>query len=133
MGVEVKLFAVLGAFFVPVGVVYGIVTDWREPVGATGLLLASLLGSMIAYYLWFTARKLDMRPEDDPGATIDEQEGDYGFFAPHSWWPLPLAAAAALCFLGVAVGWWIFIIGATFGVVAIVGWTFEYFKGEHAV
>jgi hypothetical protein len=38
-----------------------------------------------------------------------------------------------VCFLGLAVGWWLFIIGASLGVVALVGWTFEYFKGPHAV
>ena len=36
-------------------------------------------------------------------------------------------------FLGLAVGWWLFIIGASIGVVGLVGWTFEYFKGEHAL
>jgi hypothetical protein len=43
-----------------------------------------------------------------------------------------LAASAALCFLGLAIGFWIAIIGAVFGVVALVGWTFEYFSGPHA-
>ena len=88
---------------------------------------------MIAFYLWATARTPPARPEDDPSGDIAEAEGEYGFFSPHSWWPLPLAAAAAICFLGLAVGWWLFIIGAAFGVVALVGWTFEYFKGDDAV
>ena len=43
------------------------------------------------FYLWWTARKLDDRPEDDPAAPISAAEGEYGFFSPHSWWPLPLA------------------------------------------
>ena len=73
---------------------------------------------MIAFYLWATGRRLPERPEDNPGGEIAEFEGEYGFFSPHSWWPLPLAAAAAVCFLGIAVGWWMFIIGAAFGVVA---------------
>ncbi len=133
MGVEVKLFWMLAAFFLPVGIIYGFATGWSEPVGITGLFLCTLLGSMISYYLWFTARRLERRPEDNPGALIEEQEGDYGFFSPHSWWPLPLAGAAAICFLGLAVGWWLFIIGASAGVVALIGWTFEYYKGEHAV
>ena len=72
-------------------------------------------------------------PSDDPLGDIDEIQGDYGFFSPHSWWPLFLGAAAALCFLGLAVGWWMFIIGAFFAVPALVGWTFEYWKGEHAL
>ena len=36
-------------------------------------------------------------------------------------------------FAGLAVGWWLFIIGAFFAVPSLVGWTFEYWKGEHAL
>jgi hypothetical protein len=133
MKIEHKLFVILACFFAPVGVVYGIATDWKEPVGPAGLFLSAGLGAMIAFYLYQTARRLPERPEDNPGGEIDEHEGEYGFFSPHSWWPLPLAASAALIFLGLAVGWWIAIIGAAFGVVALVGWTFEYFRGPHAV
>jgi hypothetical protein len=133
MKIEYKLFVILAAFFVPVGVAYGYFTHWSEPVGVTGLFLSAGLGAMIAFYLLVTGRRLPERPEDNPGGEIAEQEGDYGFFSPHSWWPLPLAAAGALCFLGLAVGWWLFIIGAVVGVVALIGWTFEYFKGPHAV
>jgi hypothetical protein len=34
--------------------------------------------------------------------------------------------------LGVVIGWWLVIIGATLGVVALTGWVFEYYRGEHA-
>ncbi len=133
MRAEYKLFGVVAAFFLPVALIYGFATHWREPVGFVGLLLCFGLGMMISFYLWATARRLPgERPEDNPAGEIDEQEGEYGFFSPHSWWPLALAGASALCFLGVAVGWWLFIIGAFLGVVALVGWTFEYFHGEHA-
>ena len=133
MKIEYKLFVILAIFFVPVGLAYGHFTGWSEPVGTVGLFLSAGLGAMIAFYLLVTGRRLPERPEDNPSGEIAEQEGDYGFFSPHSWWPLPLAGAAALCFLGLAVGWWLVIIGATLGVVALVGWTFEYFKGPHAV
>jgi Cytochrome c oxidase subunit IV len=133
MKIEYKLFVILAIFFVPVGLAYGVFSNWEEPVGSVGLFLAAGLAAMIAFYLRVTGRRLPERPEDNPGGEIAEQEGDYGFFSPHSWWPLPLAAAGALCFLGLAVGWWLFIMGAALGVVALVGWTFEYFKGPHAV
>ena len=133
MKIEYKLFVILAAFFAPLGVIYGFFTHWREPVGPAGLFLSAGLCLMIAFYLAVTGRRLPERPEDNPAGEIAEQEGEYGFFSPHSWWPLPLAGAAALCFLGLAVGWWLFVIGATFGVFALVGWTFEYFKGPHAV
>ena len=47
-----------------------------------------------------------------------------------SWWPLQLGVAALLTFLGLAVGWWIFLIGVLFAVVALLGWSFEYFRGD---
>ena len=34
--------------------------------------------------------------------------------------------------LGVAVGWWLFIIGMVFGAIALCGLIFEYYRGEHA-
>ena len=132
MKIEFKLFVILAGFFLPVGFIYGYFTEWQEPVGVAGLLLSAGLGAMIAFYLWATARRLPERPEDNPTGEIADQEGEYGFFSPHSWWPLALGGTAAICFLGLAVGWWLFIIGAAFGAVALVGWTFEYFRGPHA-
>ena len=46
---------------------------------------------------------------------------------------VPRRQSAAICFLGLAVGWWLVYIGAFFAVPALIGWTFEYFKGEHAL
>jgi hypothetical protein len=105
-------------------------TEW---VGVVGLILAGLLGFMIAWYLWMTRRKLDRDPSDDPLGDIDEIQGDYGFFSPHSWQPLFLGASAAVIFLGLAVGWWLVFIGVFIGGPALVGWTFEYWKGPKAL
>jgi hypothetical protein len=133
MKVEYQLFVGISVFFVVVGLLYGVVTDWGEPVGPFGLLLCAGLSALIGFYLWLTGRKLGPRPEDDPLAPISAAEGEYGFFSPHSWWPLALGASAAVIFLGLAVGWWLFIIGSFLGALALVGWTFEYFRGEDAV
>ena len=133
MKAEFKLFVVIGVFFTVIGIIYGVVTDWTEPVGPFGLLLSAGLSALIGFYLWETGRKLDPRPEDDPSALISAAEGEYGFFSPHSWWPMPLAAAAGVVFLGLAVGWWLFIIGIALSTLALIGWTYEYFRGEQAV
>jgi hypothetical protein len=133
MKVEYKLFVLICAFFAVVGVIYGVVTDWSEPVGPFGLLLCAGLSALIGFYLWWTGRKLDPRPEDDPLAPISAAEGEYGFFSPHSWWPLALGASSGVVFLGLAVGWWLFIIGMCLAAFATIGWTFEYFRGENAV
>lgn len=133
MKTERNLFAILIPFFVVMAAVYAYFTDLGEWVGIVGLALTACLCAFVAFYLWLTARKIDERPEDRLDGEIAEQAGDYGFFSPHSWWPLWLGMASALLFLGVAVGWWLFIIAAPFAALATVGWTFEYFRGEHAV
>ena len=133
MKIEFKLFAILSAFFGIMAVIYGLWSDWKEPVGPVALLLSMLLSAMVAYYTHYIGGKLPLRPEDDDEGDIDQVEGEFGFFSPYSWWPLWLGLTAALCFLGLAVGWWLFIIGASLGVFAVIGWTFEYFKGEHAL
>ena len=133
-----RIGALIGVFAFAVATWYGIWThqaerDGVEWVGVVGLIMGGLLGFMIAWYLGMTRKKLEIDPSDDPLGDIAEIQGDYGFFSPYSWWPLWLALAAATCFAGLAVGWWLFIIGAVFGVPALVGWTFEYWKGEHAL
>ncbi|MBW3086088.1 Cytochrome c oxidase polypeptide 4 [Austwickia sp. TVS 96-490-7B] len=135
MRIETKLFQYGAVPFLIVAAVYGWAT-WKftptgvEPVGVVCIGLTGVMTGMVGFYLANTARKLDARPEDDPAARIEDVEGDYGFFSPHSWWPLPLAGAALLLFLGLAVGWWVFIVGFIFGVIALLGWTFEYYRGD---
>ncbi len=132
MKTETTLFASGVLFFGPLAVVYGIVTSWHEPVGAAALFLTAGLALLIALFFWITSRRIDPRPEDDGNADISEGAGEQGVFAPFSWWPLPLGIAAALVFAGLAVGWWLVGIGATFGAIALVGWVFEFYRGEHA-
>lgn len=133
MKVEYKLFALLFVFTVVVGTIYGVFTHWEEPVGSVSLYLTSGLSLMLAFFFWFTGRKIELRPDDNPDALISDVEGEYGFFSPHSWWPLFLGAASALVFLGLAVGWWVVIIGMPLLALAVVGWVFEYFRGEEAI
>ncbi len=133
MKVEEGLF-IAGFFaFLPVALVYGWLTEWDELVGPVALGLLAIMCGMIGVYLRLTAGKLDPRPEDDPAALQSAAEGDYGFFAPTSWWPLPLSIGAALLFTGLAVGWWLFIVGLVVGTLALIGWCFEFFRGDNAI
>ena len=132
MKVEGWLFGSGVLFFLPIGVVYGFVTQWQEPVGVVALFLTAGLALMIGFYLAVVARRIDARPEDDPVGEIDEGAGELGEFAPFSWWPAPLALGAALIFAGLAVGWWMTAIGVGLGTLALVGWVFEFYRGEHA-
>ena len=131
MKVEYSLFIGLAFFFGLLGIIYGWLSSW-EAVGTAGLLLLGGLGALVGAYLWVTARRIDPRPEDDPSGLIEQGAGEQGFFSPWSWWPLPLALAGAVCFLGLAIGWWLFYIGVGIGAVSLVGWVYEYSRGQHA-
>ncbi|MCA0336552.1 MAG: cytochrome c oxidase subunit 4 [Actinobacteria bacterium] len=130
-----RIGALIGIFAFAVAAWYGIWTSSTtlgiEWVGVIGLIMGGLLGFMLAFFLWRTRVKHAQDPSDNPVGEIDEISGDYGFFSPYSWWPLWLALAASVCFLGLAVGWWVFIIGAFVGVPALIGWTYEYWRGPH--
>ena len=130
MKIEYWLFGGGAFIFTPFALIYGHFTHWDEPVGVFGLFLAAGLSALVGFYLWWTARKLDDRPEDDPAAPISAAEGEYGFFSPHSWWPLFMGLAAATAALGLAIGWWLFLIGMCFTVFASFGFVFEYYRGN---
>jgi len=130
MKLEGWLFASGFFFFGIAAVIYGLLAG--EPVGTVALAFAAGMSFLVGYYLLFTARRIDPRPEDSPTAEIAEGAGELGFYSPHSWWPLPVAFFAAVSFLGIAVGWWLFIIGAIGGGLSLIGFVFEYYRGEPA-
>lgn len=132
MKIETWLFGALGVFFLPIAIVYGFVTDWNEPVGPVGLFLTAGLCLMVALYLWLTSRRIDDRPEDDPAGEIAQGAGELGHFAPHSWWPFAVGLGCAITFAGMAVGWWLLLIGMPIALLATIGWVFEFYRGEYA-
>ena len=104
--------------------------DWT---GTTALVMTFLLTSMISVYLGFHAKKMDARPEDRKDAEIADGAGELGFFPPYSWWPFWCGITLALATYGIGIhAWWLFIIGITFGAIALCGFVFEYYRGEHA-
>jgi hypothetical protein len=130
MKVEGWLFTGCAAFFAIVDVVY-----WhfsKDPTGTTALALSVGLAFLTGFYLLFTGRRLPPRPEDRPEAEIAEGTGELGFFSPHSWWPLITGMSAAVAALGVAIGWWLFLIGMLFVLLSAVGFVFEYYRGQYA-
>jgi hypothetical protein len=129
--IETMLFSFGVFFFTPIALIYGWLSDW-EAVGTAGMLLLGGLAALVGGYLWVTSRRIDARPEDDPQGEISEGAGEQGMFSPWSWWPLPLALAAAVMFVGAVIGWWLMLIGAVFGAIALVGWVYEYYRGPHA-
>jgi Cytochrome c oxidase subunit IV len=136
MRASAKIFWILGTFFLLVAIGYGIVTGNYEPLGIEPVGFPALLGTaglafMIAMVLSLTARKHDVGPSDDLDAEVDEHGGVQGSFAPYSWAPLWCGIGAALCFLGVAAGWWIFSFGIIFALYGIMSWVLEFSVGQH--
>ena len=128
MKVEGWLFLGCGIFFGCTDVVYWYLS--KEPTGTTALAIAVAFAVLVGFYVLFTGRRLPLRPEDDPQGEIEQSTGEVGFFSPHSWWPLFLAFAAAVAAAGLAIGWWLFLIGMLFTVFASIGFVFEYYRGH---
>ena len=128
---EAWIFGSCTVFFVLVTPAYWFIAG--DPTGTAALVMTTLLAAMIALYLGFHASKMEPRPEDRPDGEIADGAGELGFFPPYSWWPLWCGLTLALMVFAVAMGaWWLVIIGAGLGVVALSGWVFEYYLGEHA-
>jgi Cytochrome c oxidase subunit IV len=126
--VEGWLFLGSGIFFAGADVVYWYTS--KDPTGTTALALAVGLALLIGFYVLFTGRRLPLRPEDNNEGEIAQGTGEIGFFSPKSWWPLFLGLSAATLVLGVAIGWWLFLIGLLATVFSTVGFVFEYYRGH---
>ena len=130
MKVEGYLFLGCAVFFGASDYVYWYFS--HDPTGSTALAIAVALAFLIGFYVLFTGRRLPPRPEDNAEGEIYQSTGELGFFSPHSWWPLFLALAAGVAALGVAIGWWLFLIGMLMVLLATVGFVFEYYRGHYA-
>ena len=139
MKAEAWIFAGCAIFFLLVTPAYWLVTDASDLTGGgdwtgtSALAMTFLLVLMMTIFLGFHAQKMDPRPEDRKDAEIADGAGELGFFPPYSWWPLWCALALGTAVYGVAMAaWWLVIIGFAFGALALSGWIFEYYRGEHA-
>lgn len=104
-----------------------------EWVGTFALGLCFVMAAFIAFYLGrvHNAQGGEL-PEDNVNANIDDGDPEVGFYSPFSWWPIILAASLGLIFLGLAAGFWVSIIGVGVALIAVVGWTYEYYRGFFA-
>ncbi|NUR07106.1 MAG: cytochrome c oxidase subunit 4 [Nocardioidaceae bacterium] len=134
MKAEAWIFAICTLFFVVVAPAYWFIT--YDPTGTSALVMTTLLAALVTFYLGVHARRMGPgggRPEDRKDAEISEGAGELGFFPPYSWWPLWCGATLGLCVFGIAMeAWWLLIIGTGLGAVAVCGWIYEYYVGEHA-
>ena len=130
MRVEARIFLCLALFFAIVAAAYAVLS--REVIGSTALILCGGLALGVGFYCFRVSTRMGPRPEDRGDAEISEGAGEYGFYAPNSWWPLPTAASAAMTCLGFAFGWWLTVLGVFLLISCAVGFTFEYYRGYHA-
>lgn len=134
MKIEAKLFEILTVFFILVGIVYGVFTALSrtgiEWAGLTAICLSAGLTLIVGTYFRFVARRLDTRPEDYEDAEIADGAGDLGFFSPGSFWPILLAAAAALSAVALAFFQpWLIAVAGVAVIAAAAGLVFEYYVG----
>ncbi|CAM3117538.1 cytochrome c oxidase subunit 4 [Skermania piniformis] len=134
MKIEARLFELLTAFIVIVAIIYAFFTGMSrtgvEWAGTTALVLTGGLTFIVGTYFRFVARRIDLRPEDYEDAEVVDGAGDLGFFSPGSFWPVTLAAAAALTALGLAFFEpWLIALGVCTVLFAAGGLVFEYYLG----
>jgi hypothetical protein len=136
MKVEARIFDLVSGFSFLMAIVYGVWTKLDtnavEVVGVVALALTGGLALIVGTYMRFVARRVVQRPEDNPDADISDGAGELGFFSPGSYWPIGLAAAAAVGGLAVAF-WhvWLLVIAVVLILIAVGGLVFEYHTGPN--
>jgi hypothetical protein len=123
-------FALGAIFFLLVGGIYYYVSG--DEIGTTALVMTGGLAFLVAFYVLYTNKRLDGLPEDRANAEVDEADPEYGFYSPHSWWPLPVGFAAMLIALGFIFAAWLVVLGVSVLMIAVIGWLFEYYRGAFA-
>src|SRR5690554_3391138 len=153
MKVNAVIFWVLAVFFALVAAVYtgwswmvsnqqleeyaqrvgpgGITAGHPEWAGTVALWLCAVLAGFLAFYVGKSYKSQGGElPEDRLDANIDDGDPELGHFSPWSWWPIVLAGAISLITLGIAIGYWIALIGGVALAISLVGWTYEYYRGN---
>ncbi|NMH95955.1 cytochrome c oxidase subunit 4 [Pseudonocardia acidicola] len=125
MKVESRIFEICTAFFFLAAIVYSVLA--KEPVGMAALFLTGGLSLIVGTYFRFVSRRLESRPEDNPDAEVSDGAGEIGFFSPGSYWPIAVAASAALVGLGLAFWYiWLIVIAGVILLITVGGLVFEY-------
>jgi hypothetical protein len=108
--------------------------EWLKQVEWVGSIALALVGALSMFVAFYLSRQIKAQrgelPEDRLDANIDDGDAEQGHFSPWSWWPVILAGSSALVVLGLAIGPWISFIGAGILIISLVGWVFEYYRGN---
>ncbi|MEZ5410116.1 MAG: cytochrome c oxidase subunit 4 [Acidimicrobiales bacterium] len=128
MRASILSIAFVGAWLVPTGVLYWILSD--EYAGIVLLLLGGVAMFGLAAYLVGATRGTPPGPDDDesadPGAgTADGPVPVLRAVPPASVWPALIAAGAAIVAYGLAFTPWIWLPGLAFLALALAGYARE--------
>lgn len=128
MNIGGKLFAGWAVLYFVIAGVYSYMS--QDPIGTTVIALTGGLAFLIAFYVLFTSKRLGVLPEDVEHANIEDADSQYGFYSPHSWWPLAIGLGVSLFVLGFVFAIWLMVLGVLALLGAIFGLLFEYYQGE---
>jgi hypothetical protein len=122
MMTETKIFAALGVLIVVIAGIYW----WTsyEDAGTTMLLLAGLLGLMIATYLWRHDRQGDT-DDGTVGSTAPANDAEQPWLPHVSIWPFWIGIGALLIGNGLILGSWFLIPGGLVFALGIGGYAAE--------
>lgn len=136
MRANVVLMWVFAGYFLVAGVLY-IVWNYLaghpfDPAPTLTILLSAGLSGLIGFYLNAVNRSQGgiLHPEDRLDADIDDGDPEIGYFSPWSWWPFILGLGGTVVILGLAIGVWIALIAIPVVLIALAGWSFEYYRGN---
>jgi len=129
MRVTGLFFAWAAALYYAVATIYWFVA--HEPVGTTAIALTGGLATIVGFYMLFTSKRVGALPEDQLLAEVEHADSEYGFFPPHSWWPLPVGLFAGVISMGLIFAAWLLVLGVVGLLISVTGWLFEYYRGDH--
>jgi len=145
MKTNAKLFLLLTGFYLLDALVYGwysynymthkigqVEVRSIEWIGTAAIGMLAFLAGFIYFYVNKTANHAGLLPEDNLDGNIEDGEAEIGFFSPWSWWPLALGFFCSIVFASLAVGWWLTFVSVPLALVAVIGFVFEYSRGQHA-
>ncbi|MEU6244111.1 cytochrome c oxidase subunit 4 [Streptomyces sp. NPDC047024] len=124
MKAEALLFGGVALFFAGAAALYGV---WSgDPTGTAALVVACLMGALIAFFCAVQYRRRGPRAQDCTTAEVADAVGPVAFFPPSSVWPVVTGFGFVLTATGVVFGLWLFLIGC--GVLArgVLGLVFQY-------
>ncbi|GAA1752723.1 cytochrome c oxidase subunit 4 [Rothia terrae] len=127
-----KIFGLIGVFLIPVGIVYGFMTHFKEWAGFPAILATAVMCLFLWWFLGFTDKMHPDQPYENLDGEISDAAGAYGFYSPWSWWPLALGTVAAIAVVGIAIAPWVTLLAIPVALAALVGWVYEYNRGNHA-